>query len=162
MEARVFLMTATKRRNKAYRPRDPESIKLRMQPWTVAAVMNPLLAIVDQLEHQGVIDVTRSGQAVFKDYNDGYWYDTPAAIRGVIDAYAIHERRIGAELHLDALRRLANKIEYHMPVMVDDTAAARDCLDRIRAVTLEMTAGYAKQLIKDFQIKEAIEEISGE
>jgi hypothetical protein len=155
-------MTTTKQRKKPYRSHDPDSVKLKMQPWKVAAVMNPLLAIVDQLEHQGVIDVTRSGRAVFKDPSDGYWYDTPVAIIGVVDAYEIHVRRTGIDLRLDALRRLANKIEYHMPVMAEDTNAARDCLDRIRVATLEMTAGYAKQLVKDFQIKEAIEETLGE
>src|ERR1700681_5051111 len=99
-------MSGTKKRNKSYRPRDPDAIKLKMQPWKIAAVMNPLLAIVDQLEHQGDIDVTHKGQAVFKDHNDGVWYDSPAAIRGVVDAYEIHERRTGTVLNLDALRRL--------------------------------------------------------
>ncbi|MFJ9451490.1 hypothetical protein [Herbaspirillum sp. NPDC101397] len=150
-------MAKTKRRNKAYKPRDPESILLRFEPWKVAAVMNPLESIVDQLEHAGTIDVAGDGQAVFKDHCDGVWYDSPVAIMGVVEAYEIHERRTGAVLELDALRRLANKLKYQMMIDQNDTKAARECLARIRATTLNMTAGYANQLIKDFQIMEAME-----
>ena len=150
-------MAKTKRRNKAYKPRDPESILLRFEPWKVAAVMNPLESIVDQLERDGTIDVADDGQAVFKDHCDGVWYYSPVAILGVVDAYEIHERRAGVQLQLDPLRRLANKLKYQMMIDQNDTAAARGCLERIRAATLNMTAGYAKRLIKDFQIMEAME-----
>lgn len=152
------MTTAKKPRNKAFRPRDPSLIKLKMQPWKVAAVMNPLTAIIDQLEQQGTIDVAGADEPVFKDAVDGDWYHSPTAIMGVVEAYEIHERRTGLSLHLDGLRKLAKLLQYHMPINAKQTAAARESLRHIRAATLEMTAGYALSLVKDFQIMEAIQE----
>lgn len=148
-------MSNKKRRNKAYRPKLVESIKLKAQPWKVAAVFNPIIAIIDQLEEQGTIDETTSGQAIFRNH-EGDWYDSAAAILGTVEAYEIHETRTGRPLGLDPLRPLANKLQYSMPIFDSDTKAVRGCLTRMKAETLEMTAGYARDLIKDFQIKEEL------
>lgn len=154
-------MSGTKKRNKAYRPgRTGDAIKLKMQPWKVKAVFDPLLAILDQLEQHGTIDTTPKGQAIFRDHNDGFWYDSHAAVIGVVEAYEIHERRSGRVLNLEPLRQLANKLKYAAPVFAADTAAARACLDRMRAETIQMTAGYARDLIKDFQIREELQKVA--
>ncbi|WP_211475085.1 hypothetical protein [Collimonas humicola] len=154
-------MSATKKRSKPYRAKPlGDNIKLKMQPWKVKAVFDPLLAILDQLEQDGTIDTTTRGQAVFRDHNDGVWYDSPVAIMGVVDAYEIHERRTGRLLGLEPLRQLANKLRYAAPVFSADTLAARACLTRMRAETIEMTAGYARDLIKDFQIMEELQKIA--
>ena len=153
-------MSTTKKRRKQYRPGrlDGETIKLKMQPWKVAAVINPLTAIIDQLEQHGTIDVAGADQPVFRDAVDGDWYHSPTAIMGVIEAYEIHERRTGLDLQLAGLRKLARALEYQMPINGAMTTAARVTLDNIRQATAEMTAGYARDLIKDFMIMEAIQE----
>lgn len=154
------MMAGQKKRNKKYRPRlAGDTIKLKMQPWKVAAVFGPLESILDQLEQHGTIDVA-GDRPVFRDHNDGHWYDTPAALVGVIGAYEIHEVRTGRPLQLEPLRRLANKLQYGMPVFSSDTEDCRACLVRMKAETIEMTAGYARDLIKDFQIKEALEQVA--
>jgi hypothetical protein len=137
-----------------------DGIKLRAQPWKVAAVFNPLEAILDQLEQHGTIDATPSGVAIFKDAIDGHWYESSVALMGVVDAYEIHERRTGRTIDLAALAQLANKLKYDMPIFSDDTRACRACLVRMKVETIQMTAGYAKQLIKDFQIKEEMEKVT--
>ncbi|WP_039788591.1 hypothetical protein [Herbaspirillum huttiense] len=149
-----------KKRSKAYKPGRlaGDTIKLKMQPWKVKAIMDPLLAIIDQLEQDGTIDVAGNGTAVFKDQGDGHWYDSAVAIGGVVEAFEIHETRIGQDLHLDGLRKLGKALEYGMPIDHHQTAAARESLQHIRAASLEMTAGYARDLIKDFQIKEGLQE----
>ncbi|MFJ2989971.1 hypothetical protein ACIPF8_19060 [Collimonas sp. NPDC087041] len=153
-------MTATKKRNKPYRAKSlGENIKLKMQPWKVNAVFGPLLAIIDQLEQDGTIDTTARGQAVYCDRSDGVWYDSSIAIMGVVEAYEIHERRTGCVLTLDPLRQLANKLKYAAPVFPADTLAVRECLSRMRTETIEMTAGYARDLIKDFQIMEELQKV---
>lgn len=143
---------------KAYRQKcGGGNLKLKTEPWKVAAIFNPLTAILDQLEQDGTKDVAGNGTAIFKDHNDGCWYDSEVAIMGVVEAYEIHERRSGRLIDLGPLRQIANKLKYDMPIFAGDTAAARACLARMKAETLEMTANYAKQLVADFQIKEAIE-----
>jgi len=149
-------MTAQKKRNKAYRPKPPGEQLLKTQPWKVAAVFNPLIAILDQLEQDGTIDTATDGQPIFKDHNDGHWYDTAVAVMGVVDAYAMHEARRGINLGLPALRQLANKLSYGMPIFDTDTYACRECLKRMKAETMNMTADYARELIVDFQIKEEL------
>lgn len=150
-------MAAQKKRNKKYRPKPQgDTIKLKMQPWKVRSVFQPLESILDQLEQHGTIDVAGT-QPVFRDQNDGHWYDTPAALLGVCDAYEIHETRTGRPLELQPLRQLANKLNAGMPIFASDTEACRACLTRMKAETIEMTAGYARDLIKDFQIKEGLE-----
>lgn len=144
---------------KPYRPRDPSTLKLKFMPWKVAAVFNPLVEILDQLEHEGTIDETTGGQAVFKG-RDGHWYDTAAAVLGVVEAYDIHETRTGLTLDLSPLRRLANKLHYSMPVFQADVDECRACLVRMKAATCEMTAGYASELLRDYQIKEQLERVA--
>jgi len=151
-------MAAQKKRNKKYVPRlAGDTIKLKMQPWEVRAVFGPLEAILDQLEQQGTIDVA-GNQPVFRDHNDGCWYDTPAALLGVVEAYEIHEVRTGRPLALAPLRQLAHKLQYGVSIFSSDTEACRACLVRMKAETIEMTAAYARDLIEDFQIKEALQE----
>ena len=152
-------MTTTKRTKKYRGGRPGDGIKLKMQPWKVAAVMNPLTAILDQLEQQGTIDVAGADEPVFRDAVDGDWYHSPTAIMGVVEAYEIHERRQRIDLHLDGLRKLAKALQYHMPINQTQVDAARDSLAHIRAATIEMTAGYARDLIKDFQIMEGLQAV---
>lgn len=152
-------MASQKKRNKRYIPKLPDTIKLKMQPWKVRAVMAPLESILDQLENEGTIDVAGSDVAVFKDLTDGHWYDSAAALMGVVEAYEIHEIRSGRQLNMEPMRQLAKKLEYGMPIFDSDTKSVRECLARMKAETLEMTAGYARDLIKDFQIKEELEKV---
>lgn len=150
-------MSRSQRPRKAYRPKfEGDNVKLRHQLWKVHAVFSPLESIIDQLEQHGTIDETPSGQAVFKNH-EGDWFDTAAAVIGVVEAYEIHEIRTGRPLNLAPLRQLANKLQYRMPIFESETKAVRECLARMKAETLEMTAGYARDLIKDFQIKEALQ-----
>ena len=151
--------TSTKPRKGHRRAWNNGGVKLRSQPWKVAAVFNPLESIINQLEREGTIDIARDGTAVFKDANDGNWYDSSVAILGVVDAYEIHERRHQRTLGLEPLRRLSNLLKYGMPIFEKDTRAARECLHRMRAETIEMTADYAKQLIKDFQLMEELQKV---
>ena len=152
--------TSTKPRKAHRRAWNAGGVKLRSQPWKVAAVFNPLEAIINQLEQDGTIDVAGDGTAIFKDSNDGHWYDSSVAIMGCVEAFEIHERRHNRDLQLDPLRQLANMLKYSMPITAANTAAARACLSRMRAETIEMTADYAKQLIKDFQLMEELQKVA--
>ncbi|CAL62420.1 Hypothetical protein HEAR2288 [Herminiimonas arsenicoxydans] len=150
-------MSATKKRTKKYRPKPAGSQLLKTQLWKVKAVFDPLEAIIDQLEQQGTVDCTTGGTPIFKDTNDGHWYETPIAIMGVVDAYQMHQERKGIDLDLEPLRKLAKKLEYDMPIFEADTKACRECFVRMKRETLTMTADYARQMIVDFQIKEELQ-----
>lgn len=152
-------MSSKKPRTKKYSPRKAGDVKLKFQPWKIRFVFQPLVNILDQLEQDGTVNTSASGTPMFKDEKDGHWYCTVSALNGVIDAYEIHERRHDRDLGLEPLRILSNKLQYGMPVFESDTESVRACLSRMRQETMQMTADYAKQLIKDFQIKEALENV---
>lgn len=149
-----------KQRCKKYRPKPPGEQLLKTQLWKVAAVFNPLEAILDQLETHGTIDVTRDGKPIFKDATEGEWYETPIAIMGVVDAYQMHQEKRDIDLQMDPLRTLAKKLEYDMPIFETDTKACRECLSRMKKETLTMTSAYARQMIVDFQIKEELMKVA--
>lgn len=151
-------MSVSKKPRKSHRPAwNSGGVLLKSQPWKMQAVFGPLESILDQLERDGTVDIAGNGAPIFKDQNDGHWYCTVSALNGVIDAYEIHERRFSRSLNLEPLRRLSNKLRIGMPIFESDTKDSRACLARMRVETMRMTADYAKQLIKDFQIKEALE-----
>lgn len=153
-------MAGNKKPRKQHRPGwNSGGVLLKSQPWKMKAVFGPLESILDQLERDGTVDCATNGAPVFKDNVDGHWYCTVSALNGVIEAYEIHERRYNRTLGLEPLRILSNKLQYGMPIFESDTKAARECLVRMRVETMQMTADYAKQLTKDFQIKEALEKL---
>lgn len=145
-----------KPRNKRFVARDPRDIKLRLLPWRVSAVFDPVDAILRQLENDGTITTSEAGIPMFKDNGDGTWYASADALEGLIEAFDIHRLRAGRDYSLDALRALAVKVRDLAPVYPEDTKAARACLAVLRAESLDMTAGYATDLIQDFKKNEEI------
>jgi hypothetical protein len=146
-------------RDKAYRPNASRgTLKLRFTPWRADAVASPLIGIIDQLEHQGTIDVA-GGEPVFKALRSGKWCDSVSGIEGVVEMYEIHQVRAGVDLNLEPLRLLANKLKYSMPIFQPDTAAARACVERIRQATLDMTSDYAVDLLNDFRLKLHLDDV---
>jgi len=132
---------------------------LKTQPWKMRAVFGPLEAIVDQLEDEGTINTSADGTPMFRDQADGVWYCTVSALTGIYEAYEIHERRHRRNLNLEPLRRLAHKLQQGELIDDTDTRDVRSCIGRLRMETLQMTADYAKELVSDFQIKEALESL---
>jgi len=152
--------------SRSQKPRRPHrhawnagGVLLKAQPWKIKLVFGPLEAIIDQLEQEGTITTSASGTPMFQDSAAGHWYCSVSALNGVIEAYEIHERRYNRALGLDPLRVLTNKLQYGTPIFESDTRAARACLARMRLETAQMTSEYAKGLVRDFQIKEALERV---
>ena len=148
---------AGKRPKKQYRPRPQGAVKLRTQPWRVAAVFSPLEAILRQIEETGTVTTDVQGMPIFKDANDGTWYATCPAIGGVIDAYATHEIRSGRPMPLESLRRFAKKLEYSSPLTDEDCDAVKRDLITLRRETMAMTVDYAASLVRTTQIKIELE-----
>lgn len=155
-------MAGNNKPRKAHKPSwNNGGAKLKTQPWKLRSVFDPLESIIDQLEQEGTINTSDTGTPMFKDETDGHWYCSVSALNGVVEAYEIHEKRFGRNLNLEPLRQLSNKLQYGMLIFDSDTKAVRACLARMRLETMQMTSAYAKELVKDFQIKEALEKIAG-
>ncbi len=152
-------MATKKREKKRYVPRDPANCLIKTQPWRLNAVFDPLLAIVDQLDQHGTIDVSGNGTPMFKDVVDGYWYDSAYAIMGVVDVYEIHEKRADVKIDMEPLRVIATKLRDDLEITTEDIKQVRACCDRMRTASMAMTVGYAAELIRDTQIQEAAQKL---
>lgn len=152
-------MAGNKKPRKQYRPRwNGGNVRLKAEPWKVAAVFGPLENILDELESEGTVSTMPDGTPIFQDTNDGCWYPMAPALNGVVDAYEIHQTRTGRAMPLATLRQLAHKLEIQMPLFKADTDAARAALEALKAETMQMNAGYAKDLVRTVQIRIEFEE----
>lgn len=153
-------MTKKKNRSgKKYVPRSRDDLKLRFEPWRVAAVFAPLEAILAQGERDGTVYVYGDDdRPMFRD-PDGNWYDSVAALAGLVDAFEIHEARAGVNLGMEPLRLFRDKLDSGTMIEPGEADAVRDCMTRMRCAALDMTIGEARQLIKDFNIKEEMEKL---
>lgn len=152
-------MSQSQKPRKPYRPKwNMGGVKMRSEPWRVAAVFDPLEAILDGLERDGEVTTTRDGTPIFRDMNDGCYYETAPALEGIIDAFATHAVRQHRPMPLEPLRVLARKLRYAMPLEMADVAAARQSVKALRAESMEMTLRYANDLVKTTQIRIELDE----
>jgi hypothetical protein len=147
------------RSGKKFVPKGRDHLKVKFEPWRAKLVFDPLESILDELEQQGTLTISTGGQAMFKDVTTGEWHDTIAALRGVIDTFEILERRYATSAQLAPLRRFTDKIEIGEDIDGDDTAAVRASMNVMRALVMDMTIGDVRLLVKDFQIKDEIEQM---
>lgn len=152
-------MSRSQKPRKPYRPRwNLGGIKIRSEPWRVAAVFDPLEAILDGLERDGEVTTTCDGTPIFRDMNDGHYYETAPALEGIIDAFHTHSLRQNRPMPLEPLRVLARKLRYAMPLEMSDIKAARAAVKVLRAESMEMTLRYANDLIRTTQIRIELDE----
>lgn len=100
-----------KKRNKKYKPRPVRT------PLIVGTslVMGPLIAIIDQIERDGTVLIGARGRPVFQD-GDGKWYETPAALEGLIWHLEMYSTRHVVNLPLEALREFHKALDYSIPI----------------------------------------------
>lgn len=80
-----------------------------------ATVFWPMQMIIDQLEKDGTVHTSMTGAPCFQD-GDGRWYDTVAALGGLIDHCEMWARRSGTTAPTEALKVLRNRLKYDMPI----------------------------------------------
>ncbi len=102
---------------RSQKPRHPHRIKAVRTPMIVGTdlVLRPLEQIIDQIERDGTVNVSAKGAAQFQS-GDGQWYDTAAAIEGIVVHFEMFAMRHDLDLPLDALRELHVALKYCVPV----------------------------------------------
>lgn len=124
----------------------------------MTTVLAPLEAIIDQLERDGTVHVDERGTPIFKTGPENEWFAMAPALLGVVDMFEMWATRHGKAFDMSALTRMANKLQYGMPVMPADTAAVRDMLPRMQRVACVLSHDEAKTLILQTQIKGSMED----
>lgn len=78
-------------------------------------VLAPVEAVLAQLELRGTVDVLPNGTPIFQAA-DGTWCPTADAIVGMADFFEMWATRHRASVDVSALRQIAARLEYGMPV----------------------------------------------
>lgn len=146
------------RKSTKRKPANPGAVRLRAVPWKIAAVFAPIEAIIDQIEHDGTVDIeARTRQPVFRDMNDGDLYTIPEALDGVVDFYVVLAGRTGKTYPTEPIRQLAAKIRYSSPITLEEVQRVRDSIASLRSVAGELTQAEALELTKITEIRAAVE-----
>lgn len=139
---------ARKPRQKAYRPKPTRIPMLVKAQYT----LEPLEAVIDQIERNGTVDVDRRGTPVFFCNTDGGWYESAPAILGMADFFDMWATRHGREFKAAALRQLANRLEVGMPIDMPLMAALRAEIPTLRKIGAGLTQADASDLLRQTQI----------
>ena len=144
----------SKKRNKQYRRR-PVRCPLLVG---AALVFGPITAVLDQLENDGTLTTSSRGVPMFQD-GDGRWYETSAALEGVIDHIDMWCARHGRTLPLDSLRELRRLIEYAMNIPASLMVRLRCDLPVLQAVMARGNSDDMVDLLTQVQIKTELEKL---
>lgn len=144
-----------KPRNKPYRPR-----RVRF-PLVVAAqtVMAPLDRIIDQIRHDGTVNVDAKGTAIFQD-GDGQWYDTAAGLEGIIWHLEMYSTRHHIDLPIQPLRELMVCLRYVSPVSAALLSRLQDALPRLQRAMALGCPDDQVDILQQARIKEAFEGVA--
>lgn len=144
-----------KARNKQYRPRQVR------YPLMVAAqtVIGPLEMIVDQIARDGTVNVDDKGLAIFQD-GDGRWYDTAAALEGIIWHMEMHSTRHGVDLPIQPLRELMVCLRYVSPVSAGLLVRLQSALPRLQRAVALGDPDDQIDILQQARIKEELQRIA--
>ena len=145
-------MKPAKRRNKRYVRRPMRT------PMIVGAqlVLGPLERIIDQIARDGTVDASPRGTPMFQD-GDGQWYDTAAALEGVIWHLEMHCARHGRALPLQPLRQLHACLKYMSPITETLLRDLQQVLPSIQRAMALADPDEQISILRQAQIKEEFE-----
>lgn len=106
-------------------------------------------SLIASLEH-GEVDA-EGGIPIMRDWEGG-WCEIAPALRGWCDCWELIARRMGADLDLGHLRRLANRLDKGMLLEVSDVDRARVITDRCRALYLACPVDTRLAAVRDERI----------
>lgn len=135
--------------------RKPDPL-LRLQPWKVTMVFDPIERILHRIEADGVVDSVQ-GRPVFYEDGKGGWYEVCEALRGVIQFHQLAESRHGLPVDVQALIRFANKLDSGAPVFESDLQAVRACIGNCKAQAMYLRVSQATDIVNTIRISAEIE-----
>jgi hypothetical protein len=131
---------------------------LRTQPWKVTMVFGPIERILHRLEVDGTVEVA-GRQVVFKEDGRGGWYDTVAALRGVIQFHELAASRHNLPVDLAALVRFANKLDAASTIFESDIEAVRACIAACKSQALKLRVCQAIDIVNTVRISMEMDKI---
>jgi 23S rRNA maturation mini-RNase III len=128
---------------------------LKTQPWRVRAILDPLDAALSDLMDRG-LDVAE-GAAIFKVTGRGVYQLAPA-IEGVLAVIHIAKTRHGWLIDETPLERIMRRLKTDAIIFPHDVSAARHTVANLYPLFLHMRVTEAEALMRDAQIRFALED----
>lgn len=149
---------AQRRAMKHIAARKPVKMRPKYAPVIVGTslVLAPLIAVVDQIARDGTVLTGARGRPVFQD-GDGNWYETPAALEGLIWHLEMLATRHSLHIPLDALREFWKALDYSIPItqsLLNRVQADIPVLQRVMALA---SGDDHIDLLRQVQIKAEME-----
>lgn len=145
-------MAKNKKPSKKYNPRKILGMKNLPSLESTRAVFAPLYTAFENLE-AGEIEVSR-GKPIFKDLH-GEWCELAPAMHGWADCWERVGKDQGISFDFKPLRKLAQKLDYGIPVTAEEVAAAKAVINHTRkafmSLPVEITRHHA--LVEQVQIQ---------
>jgi hypothetical protein len=159
--AGLLKMPKSKKPRKRYNPMRILNNKNLPGMTEMFRLFDPIYSVLEQMEF-GEIE-TVSGKPVFLDY-EGHWSEVSQAMIGWSDCW----QRIcdDQQIHFNPapLRKMANKLDYGVPLEVDDIAAAREVIDLTKRVFMRTPAhilrshAVTEQIAIEFEKRQMLKE----
>lgn len=140
-----------KPRHKAYRPKPIQIPMLVKAQYT----LEPLEAVIDQIELTGTVNVDQKGTPIFFCNADGGWYESAPAIEGMADFFDMWAIRHGKQFDVSALRQLAARLAAGMPLDGPLMQRLHELTPNLRRIASTLDHREAKDLLRGTQINEA-------
>lgn len=151
-------MPTNKKPPKPYRPKvNSGRVKLRAQMWKIYAVFEPVEAILDEIEHSGMVSVTQEGTPIFSELAHNDVYEFVPSLCGLIDAFDLHAERNSLPNVTEPLKVVCVKLDKGQMLDQYDLAGARQSIAALKKQSGDMEADYAYRLILDIQLKFELE-----
>lgn len=142
-----------RKRSKHYSPKRAE-LPMLIRSYKV---FSPLQAIIDQIAKDGTLNCSARGVPMFRDLEDGQWYETAAALQGVIDHLEMYQIRFQCDLPLSALKEFHKGLQYAMPVSAGLLARLQRDLPLLQRAMARSDPDSVNDLFRQVQIKELME-----
>ncbi len=146
-------MKPPKRRNKRYVPRPTRTPMIVGAQMTIA----PLQQIIDQIASDGTVNTSAKGVPMFQA-GDGRWYDTAAALEGVIWHLDMYCARHSKQLPIQPLRELHICLAYITPISESLLNRLQAALPQIQREMALADPDDQVDLLRQTQIKDGLEQ----
>lgn len=131
---------------------------LRVQPWKVLAVFQPIESIIHRLKMDGTVEV-EGAEVVFTETSTGHRYNMIEALRGVIEFFDIATGRYGIQFPTFSMTRFANKLDLCAPIFEDELGPLLSEVDECKRLAMGLRVSQAEDVLKTVKISEQMDRL---
>lgn len=153
-------MGKNRKPRKAYRPRGIEpAAGLRLQPWRLNMLFNPVERILDRLEAGDAFDLNEDGELETQYHEVGHAFSVDMTIHTLIEVYEIAAMRAPAKCPgIAPLRHLRSRLADDEGLTSADIEASRSCLAALRRYAASLPSTELIDVMRTLALKAQLDD----